>query len=174
VTWGTNPDQVLAVDAAVPAARNERDRKTLAYIGLASGMHLGDVAIDIVFVGSCTNSRIEDLRAAATIAQGRRVAASVTAIVVPRSGLVKGQAEAEGLDAEFLAGASSRWEPGCSLCVAMNDDRLPAGARCASSSNRNFEGARRVGVRTHLMSPSTAAAAVTARITDIRALKAPA
>jgi 3-isopropylmalate/(R)-2-methylmalate dehydratase large subunit len=140
-------------------------------MGLTGGMALQDIAIDTVFVGSCTNGRIEDLRAASSIAAGRRVANGVTAIVVPGSGQVKQQAEAEGLDRLFLAAGFEWREPGCSLCVAMNDDRLDPGQRCASTSNRNFEGRQGPGVRTHLMSPAmAAAAAVTGHLTDVRAM----
>ncbi|TRW17544.1 3-isopropylmalate dehydratase large subunit [Glacieibacterium frigidum] len=168
VSWGTSPDQVVAVDGVVPAGAG---KGALAYMGLSAGAPLAGLAIDRVFIGSCTNGRIEDLRAAAAVAQGRRVADGVTAIVVPGSGLVKRTAEAEGLRDIFIAAGFEWREPGCSLCVAMNDDRLDPGQRCASTSNRNFEGRQGIGARTHLMSPAmAAAAAVTGVITDVRAL----
>ncbi len=177
VTWGTSPDQSLPVDARTPdpaAAADEaaglKARKALDYMGLAPGAPIAGLAIDHVFIGSCTNGRIEDLRAASAVVRGRRVADGVTALVVPGSGAVKRQAEAEGLDRIF-EDAGFQWrEAGCSLCVAMNDDRLPPGARCASTSNRNFEGRQGPGARTHLMSPAmAAAAAVAGRIVDVRA-----
>ena len=168
VSWGTSPDQVGGVDAPVPATA---DPRALAYMGLVAGQPLAGLPVDHVFVGSCTNGRIEDLRAAAAVASGRHVAAGVRAMIVPGSGLVKRQAEAEGLRATFEAAGFEWREPGCSLCVAMNDDRLKPGERCASTSNRNFEGRQGVGARTHLMSPAmAAAAAVTGRITDVRTL----
>jgi 3-isopropylmalate/(R)-2-methylmalate dehydratase large subunit len=178
VTWGTSPDQVLPISGTVPDpdqapndTTRQRMRSALDYMGLQGGMALQDIAIDTVFIGSCTNSRIEDLRAAASIAAGRKLAKSVTAIVVPGSGQVKRQAEAEGLDRIFREAGFEWREPGCSLCVAMNDDRLEPGQRCASTSNRNFEGRQGPGVRTHLMSPAmAAAAAVTGHLTDVRAL----
>jgi 3-isopropylmalate/(R)-2-methylmalate dehydratase large subunit len=178
VSWGTSPDQVLPITGRIPSPENASDEITrqkteraLHYMGLTGGMALQDIAIDTVFVGSCTNGRIEDLRAASSIAAGRRVANGVTAIVVPGSGQVKQQAEAEGLDRLFLAAGFEWREPGCSLCVAMNDDRLDPGQRCASTSNRNFEGRQGPGVRTHLMSPAmAAAAAVTGHLTDVRAM----
>ena len=168
VSWGTSPDQVIAVDKVVPTDANS---KALAYMGLSVGQSLDGLDIDHVFIGSCTNGRIEDLRIAAAIADGRHVAPGVRAMVVPGSGLVKRQAETEGLRAIF-EGAGFEWrDPGCSLCVAMNDDRLQPGERCASTSNRNFEGRQGVGARTHLMSPAmAAAAAVTGTITDVRKL----
>lgn len=176
VTFGTSPDQVIAVDGHIPdpatlpeGATKARLVKALAYMDLDPGQPLSGLAIDYVFIGSCTNGRIEDLRAAAKLAQGRRVATGVTALVVPGSGAVKRQAEAEGLDRLFRDGGFQWREAGCSLCVAMNDDRLPPGARCASSSNRNFEGRQGPGARTHLMSPAmAAAAAIAGRIVDIR------
>lgn len=176
VSWGTSPDQVLPVaslvpdpdDVADPGAR-ARMVQALVYMGLLPGTALTAIAIDYVFIGSCTNSRIEDLRAAAAIVRDRHCAAGVTAIVVPGSGQVKAQAEAEGLDRVFLDAGFAWRHAGCSLCVAMNDDRLPAGVRCASTSNRNFEGRQGVGARTHLMSPAMAAAAALAgRIADVR------
>ena len=168
VTWGTSPDQVASICDAVPPGANA---KALAYMGLSPGLPLEGLAIDHVFIGSCTNGRIEDLRIAAGVASGRHVADGVRAMVVPGSGLVKRQAEAEGLRAIFEAAGFEWRDPGCSLCVAMNDDRLKPGERCASTSNRNFEGRQGVGARTHLMSPAmAAAAAVTGCITDVRAL----
>ncbi|MFQ2624496.1 3-isopropylmalate dehydratase large subunit [Aeromonas caviae] len=178
VTWGTNPGQVIAVNEPIPAPESFADpveqqsaRKALAYMDLQPGQKLSDVAIDKVFIGSCTNSRIEDLRAAAAIARGRKVAAGVQALVVPGSEQVKAQAEAEGLDKIFIE-AGFEWRlPGCSMCLAMNDDRLQPGERCASTSNRNFEGRQGRAGRTHLVSPAmAAAAAVTGRFADIRAL----
>lgn len=170
-TWGTSPDQAIAVGTPIPATGNPKDLAALDYMGLSSGQRLSDVTIDTVFIGSCTNSRIEDLRAAAGILKGRKKAAGVTALVVPGSGLVKRQAEAEGLDRIFLAAGFEWRDAGCSLCVAMNDDRLSPGSRCASTSNRNFEGRQGAGARTHLMSPvMAAAAAVTGRIADVREL----
>ena len=177
VTWGTSPDQVLPIvgrvpdpaDAPHPAAAAKVAR-ALAYMGLVPGTALQDVPIDHVFIGSCTNGRIEDLRAAAAVLRGRRKAASVTAIVVPGSGLVKRRAEAEGLDEVFLEAGFEWRDAGCSLCVAMNDDRLAPGQRCASTSNRNFEGRQGAGARTHLMSPASAAAsALAGRLADVRA-----
>ncbi|WP_230206768.1 3-isopropylmalate dehydratase large subunit [Novosphingobium sp. Gsoil 351] len=166
VTWGTSPDQVAPVTGAVPS---DADARPLAYMGLERGQRLEGLAVDRVFVGSCTNGRIEDLRAAAGVIGNHRVAAGVEAIVVPGSGLVKRQAEAEGLDRRFLAAGFEWREPGCSLCVAMNDDRLAPGQRCASTSNRNFEGRQGIGARTHLMSPMMAtAAALAGRIVDVR------
>ncbi|MGH1389954.1 MAG: 3-isopropylmalate dehydratase large subunit [Aeromonas jandaei] len=178
VTWGTNPGQVIAVNEPIPAPESFSDlmeqqsaRKALAYMNLQPGQKLSDVAIDKVFIGSCTNSRIEDLRAAAAIARGRKVAAGVQALVVPGSEQVKAQAEAEGLDKIFIE-AGFEWRlPGCSMCLAMNNDRLQPGERCASTSNRNFEGRQGRAGRTHLVSPAmAAAAAVTGRFADIRAL----
>jgi 3-isopropylmalate/(R)-2-methylmalate dehydratase large subunit len=176
VTWGTNPEQVAAVTSHVPdpATISDPDQRrsleqALAYMGLRAGMRLQDVTIDRVFIGSCTNGRIEDLRAAAAIAKGRSVAAGVGAMVVPGSGLVKQQAEAEGLDRIFVEAGFEWREPGCSMCLAMNADRLEPGQRCASTSNRNFEGRQGRGGRTHLMSPEmAAAAAITGRLTDVR------
>lgn len=178
VTWGTNPGQVIAVNEPIPAPESFTDlmeqqsaRKALAYMDLQPGQKLSDVAIDKVFIGSCTNSRIEDLRAAAAIARGRKVAAGVQALVVPGSEQVKAQAEAEGLDKIFIE-AGFEWRlPGCSMCLAMNNDRLQPGERCASTSNRNFEGRQGRAGRTHLVSPAmAAAAAVTGRFADIRVL----
>jgi len=178
VTWGNSPEDALPVSGVIPdpadeadAARRERRRKALAYMGLTPGTPIEEIAIDRVFIGSCTNGRLEDLRAAAGIARGRRVPDGVRAIVVPGSGLVRRQAEEEGL-AEVFVKAGFEWrEAGCSMCVAMNGDRLEPGERCASTSNRNFEGRQGVGGRTHLMSPAmAAAAAVTGRLVDVRRL----
>ncbi|WP_439486833.1 3-isopropylmalate dehydratase large subunit [Blastomonas fulva] len=169
VTWGTSPDQAAGIDQAVPQAADARSRAALAYMGLEPGQPLEGIAVDSVFLGSCTNGRIEDLRIAAAVVRGRQKADGVTALVVPGSGLVKRQAEAEGLDRIFKAAGFEWRDAGCSLCVAMNDDRLGAGNRCASTSNRNFEGRQGPGARTHLMSPAmAAAAAIAGRITDVR------
>jgi 3-isopropylmalate/(R)-2-methylmalate dehydratase large subunit len=178
VTWGTSPEQALPVTAAVPdpaamadPAKKSAAERALAYMDLKPGTPLGEVKVDRVFIGSCTNGRIEDLRAAAAIAKGRKVAAHVSAMVVPGSGLVKEQAEAEGLDQVFLAAGFEWREPGCSMCLAMNADRLEPGERCASTSNRNFEGRQGRGGRTHLCSPAmAAAAAVTGHLVDVRTL----
>ena len=176
LTWGTNPGQVVAIDQLVPNPAEETNstvrssiEKALEYVDLTAGTLMTDVGINKVFIGSCTNSRIEDLRAAAIHAKGRQVAEGVKAIVVPGSGLVKEQAEAEGLDKIFLD-AGFEWRlPGCSMCLAMNDDKLEAGDRCASTSNRNFEGRQGRGSRTHLVSPAmAAAAAVAGHFVDIR------
>lgn len=178
VTWGTNPGQVIAVDECIPdpasfSDPNERAsaEKALAYMDLKPGTRLSDVRIDKVFIGSCTNSRIEDLRAAASVVKGHKIAAGVQGYVVPGSGPVKAQAEAEGLDKIFLD-AGFEWRlPGCSMCLAMNNDRLSPGERCASTSNRNFEGRQGRGGRTHLLSPAmAAAAAVAGHFADIRKL----
>ena len=180
LTWGTSPEDVVPVTGVVPDPESFADpskqaaaRKSLDYMGLAAGMRMQDVPVQHVFIGSCTNSRIEDLRAAADVARGRRVADGVRALVVPGSGLVKRQAEAEGLDRVF-AEAGFEWrEPGCSMCLAMNPDKVPAGERCASTSNRNFVGRQGPGARTHLLSPAmAAAAAVTGRLADVRELVA--
>jgi 3-isopropylmalate/(R)-2-methylmalate dehydratase large subunit len=177
VTWGTSPEMVLAVDAAVPdptqesnVVKREGMQRALKYMDLQPGTPIGSIAIDKVFIGSCTNSRIEDLRAAAAVVNGRRKAGNVKlAMVVPGSGLVKQQAEAEGLDRIFI-GAGFEWrEPGCSMCLAMNADRLEPGERCASTSNRNFEGRQGTGGRTHLVSPAmAAAAAIAGHFVDVR------
>jgi 3-isopropylmalate/(R)-2-methylmalate dehydratase large subunit len=167
VTWGTSPEMVVAIDAVVPDPDAVSDkvkadgmRKALAYMGLEAGTAINEIAVDKVFIGSCTNSRIEDLRAAAKVAEGKQVADNVKlAMVVPGSGLVKQQAEVEGLDKIFLDAGFEWREPGCSMCLAMNADRLEAGERCASTSNRNFEGRQGQGGRTHLVSPAMAAAA---------------
>jgi len=176
VTFGTSPDQVLGVDQRVPdPARLPADadraklERALAYMGLEPGQRLAGTPIDHVFIGSCTNGRIEDLRAAASVVGGRKVADGVRALVVPGSRAVRRQAEAEGLDMLFERAGFEWRDAGCSLCVAMNDDRLPAGARCASTSNRNFEGRQGAGARTHLMGPAmAAAAAIEGRIVDVR------
>jgi 3-isopropylmalate/(R)-2-methylmalate dehydratase large subunit len=176
VTWGTSPQDALPITARLPdpAAAGDTGRRAsmeraLAYMGLAAGTPLTDVRIDRVFIGSCTNSRLEDLRAAAAVVKGRR--AVVPAWVVPGSGLVKRAAEREGLDRVFTEAGFEWREPGCSMCVGMNGDLGRAGQRIASTSNRNFEGRQGKGVRTHLMSPAmAAAAAVTGRLTDVRAL----
>jgi 3-isopropylmalate/(R)-2-methylmalate dehydratase large subunit len=177
VTWGTSPDDVVPVTGSVPdpdsfadPARRESARNSLAYMGLEPGTRIEDIAIEHVFIGSCTNSRIEDLRAAAAVVKGRRVAERVRqALVVPGSGLVKRQAEAEGLDRIFLEAGFEWREPGCSMCLAMNPDRVPPGERCASTSNRNFMGRQGPGSRTHLLSPiMAAAAAVNGRLSDVR------
>jgi len=178
VTWGTNPEAVVPIDGIVPDPEDAPDEATrlnrgrmLDYMGLVPGQRMAGLAIDVVFIGSCTNGRIEDIRAAAAVARGRRVAADVRALVVPGSGLVKRQAEEEGL-ARLLIEAGFEWrEPGCSMCLGMNPDRLSVGQRCASTSNRNFEGRQGPGGRTHLVSPAmAAAAAVAGRLTDVRAL----
>jgi len=169
VTWGTNPAQVAPIDATVPdpdsfadASARDAAARALAYMGLRAGTPLREVAVDTVFIGSCTNSRIEDLRAAAAVAEGRRVASSVRALVVPGSHLVKAQAEEEGLDKVFVAAGFEWREPGCSMCLAMNPDKLAPGERSASTSNRNFEGRQGPGGRTHLVSPAVAAATAVA------------
>ena len=167
VTWGTSPEMVVAIDAVVPNPDDESDkvkadgmRKALVYMGLEAGTPIKEINVDKVFIGSCTNSRIEDLRAAAQVAQGKKVASNIKlAMVVPGSGLVKKQAETEGLDQIFINAGFEWREPGCSMCLAMNADRLEPGERCASTSNRNFEGRQGQGGRTHLVSPAMAAAA---------------
>jgi 3-isopropylmalate/(R)-2-methylmalate dehydratase large subunit len=176
VTWGTSPEQALPVTAKVPdpariADENQRAgvERALAYMGLTPGEALNTVKIDRVFIGSCTNGRIEDLRAAAAILRGKKVAAHVGAMVVPGSGLVKEQAEQEGLDEIFIASGFEWREPGCSMCLAMNADKLAPQERCASTSNRNFEGRQGRGGRTHLMSPAmAAAAAIAGHLADVR------
>ena len=179
VTWGTSPEMVTSVDGSVPDPRDEQDavrrdamEKALAYMDLAPNTRIEDIAIDKVFIGSCTNSRIEDLRAAADVVRGRQRAPSVKlAMVVPGSGLVKEQAEREGLDRIFIDAGFEWREPGCSMCLAMNADRLDPGERCASTSNRNFEGRQGQGGRTHLVSPAMAAAAgIAGHFVDVRAL----
>ena len=179
VSWGTSPEMVLAVDQNVPDPARETDlvkrgsiERALKYMGLKANQAITDIQLDRVFIGSCTNSRIEDLRAAALVAKGRKVASTIKqAIVVPGSGLVKAQAEKEGLDKIFLDAGFEWREPGCSMCLAMNPDRLESGEHCASTSNRNFEGRQGAGGRTHLVSPAmAAAAAVTGRFIDVREL----
>lgn len=179
VTWGTSPEDTVAITGVVPApasfadpSKQEAAQKSLDYMGLTPGQKLSEVEVQNVFIGSCTNSRIEDMRAAAAVVKGRKKAANVRwAIVVPGSGLVKAQAEAEGLDKIFIEAGIEWREPGCSACLAMNPDKVPAGERCASTSNRNFVGRQGPGARTHLVSPAmAAAAAVTGRLTDVREL----
>ena len=178
VTWGTSPQDVVPVTGRTPdpAAESDPNKKaaierSLKYMGLAPNTPIAEVKVDKVFIGSCTNGRIEDLRAAAAVAKGRKVADGVHAMVVPGSGLVKEQAEAEGI-ADILVAAGFDWrEPGCSMCLAMNADKLEPGERCASTSNRNFEGRQGRGGRTHLVSPAmAAAAAITGRLSDVREL----
>ena len=176
VTWGTSPEDVVAVTGVAPspdqfttADKKAAIARALDYMGLVPGQAMTDAKIDVVFIGSCTNSRIEDLRSAAAIVEGRKVAGHVRALVVPGSGLVKAQAEEEGLDEIFIAAGFDWREPGCSMCLGMNPDRLAPGERCASTSNRNFEGRQGRGGRTHLMSPAmAAAAAVAGHIVDVR------
>ena len=179
VTWGPSPEMVVPVGASVPDPALEKDltkrnsmERALAYMGLSANMPVREIAIDKVFIGSCTNARIEDLRAAAAVVQGKRKAANVTlALVVPGSGLVKQQAEAEGLDAVFKSAGFEWREPGCSMCLGMNEDRLSPGERCASTSNRNFEGRQGAGGRTHLVSPAMAAAAgIAGHFVDVRSV----
>ncbi len=180
VTWGTSPEMVVDITSLVPDPDDESDkvkadgmRKALAYMGLKAGTPINQITLDKVFIGSCTNSRIEDLRAAAKIAEGKKVADNIKlAMVVPGSGLVKKQAEAEGLDKIFIEAGFQWREPGCSMCLAMNADRLESGERCASTSNRNFEGRQGQGGRTHLVSPAmAAAAAIKGRFADASELK---
>ena len=176
VTWGTSPEDALAITDAVPNPDKEKDankrakmERAIAYMGLTPGQKLTDIKVDTVFIGSCTNSRIEDLRAAAALAEGRKVADGMRALVVPGSGLVKEQAEAEGLDKVFIDAGFEWREPGCSMCLAMNADKLAEGERCASTSNRNFEGRQGRGGRTHLVSPQMAvAAALSGHLADVR------
>ena len=178
VTWGTNPSQVMRIDGAIPdpasfadAAQRESAARALAYMGLTAGVPVRDVAVDTVFIGSCTNSRIEDLRVAAAVADGRHVARGIRTLVVPGSHAVKAQAEAEGLDKIFREAGFDWREPGCSMCIGVNGDTGTRGQRIASTSNRNFIGRQGVGVRTHLVSPAmAAAAAVTGHFTDVRKL----
>lgn len=170
VTWGTSPEMVVPVDACVPDPASEPDptrregmQRALRYMGLRPNLPIREIWLDKIFIGSCTNSRIEDLRAAAGIVRGRKVAGNIRqALVVPGSGLVKQQAESEGLDQVFIAAGFEWREPGCSMCLAMNADRLEPGERCAATSNRNFEGRQGAGGRTHLVSPEMAAAAAIA------------
>ena len=179
VSWGTSPEMVVGIDGATPDPARETDpvrregiERALRYIGLAPNTPMTEVEIDKVFIGSCTNSRIEDLRAAACVVEGKRIAARIRqALVVPGSGLVKAQAEREGLDRIFKAAGFEWREPGCSMCLGMNADKLDAGDRCASTSNRNFEGRQGAGSRTHLVSPAmAAAAAIAGRFVDVRTL----
>ena len=178
VTWGTSPEDALPITATVPdpakigdAAKQAKIERALDYMGLSAGMKLTDIKIDTVFIGSCTNSRIEDLRAAASVAEGRKVKDGIRAMIVPGSGLVKQQAEDEGLDQIFIASGFEWREPGCSMCLAMNADKLEVGERCASTSNRNFEGRQGRGGRTHLVSPEMAvAAALNGHLCDVREL----
>ena len=179
VTWGTSPEMVVSVDAVVPDPEKEPDAvkregvvRALNYMGLSAGMPITQISVDKVFIGSCTNGRIEDLRAAAQILDGRKIAKNIKlALAVPGSGLVKRQAEAEGLDKIFLAAGFEWREPGCSMCLAMNADRLAPGERCASTSNRNFEGRQGPAGRTHLVSPAmAAAAAIAGHFTDVRSI----
>ncbi|WP_129793065.1 3-isopropylmalate dehydratase large subunit [Sphingosinicella sp. CPCC 101087] len=182
VTWGTSPEDVVAVTGRVPdpdsfadPAKRNAARKSLEYMGLEAGTAMADVTVEHVFIGSCTNSRIEDLRAAAQVVRARKVDPRIKqALVVPGSGLVKRQAEKEGLDRIFIEAGFQWREPGCSMCLAMNPDKVPAGERCASTSNRNFVGRQGPGARTHLVSPAmAAAAAVTGRLADVRELVSP-
>jgi 3-isopropylmalate/(R)-2-methylmalate dehydratase large subunit len=177
VTWGTSPEMVVTVDDAVPDPEKERDstkregmERALVYMGLKPRTRITDIKLDKIFIGSCTNSRIEDLRLAASVVKGRRIAPNIRlAMVVPGSGMVKVQAEKEGLDKVFRDAGFEWREPGCSMCLGMNDDRLSAGERCASTSNRNFEGRQGEGSRTHLVSPAmAAAAAIAGHFVDVR------
>ena len=177
VSWGTSPEMVVAVDALVPDPAQEADsvkrsgyQRALQYMGLEANQPITSIQLDRVFIGSCTNSRIEDLRAAAAVAKGRSVAPSIKqAMVVPGSGLVKEQAEQEGLDVIFKAAGFEWRDPGCSMCLAMNPDKLESGEHCASTSNRNFEGRQGNGGRTHLVSPAmAAAAAIAGHFVDVR------
>ncbi len=180
VTWGTSPEHVVPVSADVPdptcetdAERRDAMAAALDYMGVTAGQRLTNLSVDRVFIGSCTNGRIEDLRAAAAVVRGRNVADGVEAWVVPGSGLVKRQAEDEGLDRVFIAAGFQWRHAGCSMCLGTNGDQVAPGKRCASTSNRNFVGRQGPGARTHLMSPAmAAAAAVTGRITDVRELRA--
>jgi len=176
VTWGTSPEQVIAVTGRVPRLeemtddkKREATERALSYMGLKGGERICDIALDRVFIGSCTNARIEDLRAVAKVVDGKKVSAKVNAMIVPGSGLVKQQAEAEGLDKIFLKAGFEWREPGCSMCLAMNPDKLNPGERCASTSNRNFEGRQGYKGRTHLVSPAmAAAAAIAGHFVDVR------
>jgi 3-isopropylmalate/(R)-2-methylmalate dehydratase large subunit len=178
VTWGTSPEDVAPITGNIPIpadftvdGKPAAAQASLDYMGLTAGMAITDIPIDVVFIGSCTNGRIEDIRAATEVARGRKVAAGVRALVVPGSGLVKEQAEEEGLDTILLEAGFEWRDPGCSMCLAMNDDRLEPGQRCASTSNRNFKGRQGFGGRTHLVSPGmAAAAAITGHLTDVRDL----
>jgi 3-isopropylmalate/(R)-2-methylmalate dehydratase large subunit len=176
VSWGTSPEDVVSVEGVVPdpeqigdETKRQSKKRALEYMGLKPGTKITDIAIDRVFIGSCTNGRIEDLRAAAKVVEGRKVHAAVSAMIVPASGLVKAQAEAEGLDKIFTTAGFEWREPGCSMCLGMNPDQLKPGERCASTSNRNFEGRQGYRGRTHLVSPQmAAAAAIAGRFVDIR------
>ena len=179
VTWGTSPEMVVTVTDRVPdpekvkdATKREGMERALTYMGLTPGTPITSINVDKIFIGSCTNSRIEDLRAAASVVKGRRIAANIKlAMVVPGSGLVKAQAEHEGLDKIFVAAGFEWREPGCSMCLGMNEDQLSPGERCASTSNRNFEGRQGTGGRTHLVSPAmAAAAAIAGHFVDVRTL----
>ena len=178
VTWGTSPEQVVSVTGRVPVPSEIADEhkrraaeRSLDYMGLKGGEKITDISVNRVFIGSCTNSRIEDLREVARIAEGKKVSANVNAMIVPGSGLVKEQAEAEGLDKIFLAAGFEWREPGCSMCLAMNPDKLEPGERCASTSNRNFEGRQGFKGRTHLVSPAmAAAAAIAGKFVDVARL----
>ncbi len=169
VTWGTNPGQVVEVTGAVPAPESEPEERALRYMDLEPGRAIQEIALDRVFIGSCTNSRIGDLREAASMVEGRKVASTLTAMVVPGSAQVKAEAEAEGLDEVFRAAGFDWRSAGCSMCLGMNPDMLSPGERCASTSNRNFEGRQGKGGRTHLVSPKmAAAAAIEGSFVDIR------
>ncbi|KRB84034.1 3-isopropylmalate dehydratase large subunit [Noviherbaspirillum sp. Root189] len=171
VTWGTSPDQAMSVTGLIPAAEDASDARALQYTGLTSGMPIEGIGIQHVFIGSCTNGRIEDLRAVVEVIGNHKVAPGVRAMVVPGSGAVRDQAEQEGIAAKLIAAGFEWRKPGCSMCLAMNDDVLAPGTRCASTTNRNFEGRQGRGAITHLMSPAmAAAAAVTGKITDVRKL----
>ena len=178
VTWGTSPEDVVSIDGFVPDPENEKNadkrksiERALDYMGLEPNMPVNEIKIDKVFIGSCTNGRIEDLRAVSQIAKGRKVEKGVHAMIVPGSGLVKEQAEKEGLDKIFIEAGFDWRDPGCSMCLAMNADKLQPQERCASTSNRNFEGRQGRGGRTHLMSPQmAAAAAIRGKLTDFRDL----
>ena len=180
VTWGTSPQDVVPIDGKIPDPAAEADEgkraaieRSLAYMGLTAGTPISEVSVDKVFIGSCTNSRIEDLRAAAAVAKGRKVAGNVTALVVPGSGLVKEQAESEGLDQVFIDAGFEWREAGCSMCLAMNADKLEPGERSASTSNRNFEGRQGRGGRTHLVGTAmAAAAAISGHLADVRQFSA--
>ena len=176
ITWGTSPEEIVSIDGTVPnpdkisdEVKQNKIKRSIEYMGLTPGQKISDVEINTVFIGSCTNSRIEDIRSAAEIIKGKKVSTSVKALVVPGSGLVKKQAEEEGLDVIFKHAGFEWREPGCSMCLAMNSDKLNEGDRCASTSNRNFEGRQGKGGRTHLVSPEIAAAsAITGKLTDPR------
>jgi len=178
VTWGTSPQDIVPITGEVPDPADYDDKnkkaameRALEYMDLKPGTKMQDVAIDTVFIGSCTNSRIEDLREVAKVAQGKKVAYNIRALIVPGSGLVKAQAEEEGLDKIFVESGFEWREPGCSMCLAMNADKLEPGERCASTSNRNFEGRQGRGGRTHLLSPAmAAAAAIKGKLADVRDL----